>query len=274
MKTVKLLVTIFALFFLSNVFAWDNDISIIDIDTNSTSVIKLFFDKDIDTNAPSITSDLKVFRDLDTSKVEWNLENNKLVNITLINELETNSSYSLLSVLWTEWTIDFSIEDVLNWLEIKWSDTDLIEKIMVINSTNLEVYFKNIIEAEVVDIKLLKEHNVDSLKISLENKKELDVYLKNDLLSDSKFIIMMFNFETKENLEFSVLNSIYDFKTESLNNENIEVPVDEIIVDDEKVDNVALNSAQTPDTWAETWIILLFTFIVSNFIYFRKKFIK
>jgi len=51
------------------------------------------------------------------------------------------------------------------------------------------------------------------LQLNIENKKEIDVFLDDKLLDNSKYIIMMFSFNTVENKNFNISNSIYDFIT-------------------------------------------------------------
>jgi hypothetical protein len=85
---------------------------------------------------------------------------------------------------------------------------------------------------------------------------------------------MMFGITTKEEISYNISNSIYDFTIKWLSGGKVDEPIGENIDEDSKTDNVALNSAETPDTWAETWILILATFLLSNFIYFRKKFLK
>jgi hypothetical protein len=274
MKTFKLIFVLIITFFLPFiVFAENNDISIIDIDSKNSNILKIFLDKNIETNVSDITSDVKVFKDLDNKKISIDLENNKLVNLSLEKSLEPNTSYSLLSVYWAEWTIDFKLDDMSNWLEIWWDNSDWIEKLIISDPKNIEIYFTKSIESDSVDLKLLREYDIESLKINSENNKELDVYLKNELYDGSKYIVMIFSITTKEDLNYVISNSIYDFVTEGVSSEKVEVPLE----DEETWENtweIALNSAETPDTWAETWILILATLLLSNFIYFRKRILK
>jgi len=275
MKVFKLLIIfIFTLSVSFNVYAKDRDISIIDIDSNNWNILKIFLDKNIETNTMSVNSDIKVFRDLETMKISIDLENSNLVHLTLKEGLEEDTWYNLLSVYGAEGTIDFNIEKLYNWLEIKWNNIDWIEKLLIIDSKNIEIYFKKIVSSDSIDVKLLREHSINSFKINSDNKKELDVYLKDEIHSNSKYIIMMFTITIKEELTYNVSNSIYDFIVKWLSNKKVEQPIEDDIKEDNKTNNIALNSAETPDTWAETWILLLATFLLSNFIYFRKRFLK
>jgi hypothetical protein len=40
------------------------------------------------------------------------------------------------------------------------------------------------------------------------------------------------------------------------------------------LENVALNAAKTPDTWADTTVLMFLTLVSSTIVMFRKKFLK
>jgi hypothetical protein len=99
MKIIKYIITFFIILLTSfTVFAESEYISIIDINSENTNLLKVFLDKKIETNSDIIESDIRVFRNLDNKKISIDLENNKLVHLSLENTLESNTSYSLLSV--------------------------------------------------------------------------------------------------------------------------------------------------------------------------------
>ena len=274
MNYIKIItVLLIGLFSFNSAFAEDIKLSIIDLDSSNSNLLKIFVDKNIEGDSMWITGDIKLFKDLKSSNIVKELEWNKIVDITLINELEKNTSYSLLSVYWADWTIDFKISDLLNWLEILWDWTTGVDKVNIIDSKNLKITFSNDIIWDDIDIKILKEYSLNWLKINDENNKILDVNISDKLDTDSNYLIMLFSFTTVNGINYIISNSIYDFSTSwSLNEATIKN--EEIINDEDKTWNIALNSAETPDTWAETWILLLWTFLLSNFIYFRKKISK
>jgi len=103
MKFIKILTLLFfSLFCFSNVLAEDSNVSIIDIDSTNSSLLKLYLDKDIEADSLDIESDIKLFRDLDIKSVTKNLENDKLITINLTEDLTKNSSYSFLPVFGAE----------------------------------------------------------------------------------------------------------------------------------------------------------------------------
>jgi hypothetical protein len=92
MKVLKLLIIfIFTLSVSFNVYANDRDISIIDIDSKNSNILKIFLDKNIETNTMSVNSDIKVFRDLETTKISIDLENSNLVHLSLKEGLEEDT---------------------------------------------------------------------------------------------------------------------------------------------------------------------------------------
>ncbi len=245
--------------------------SIIDIDSSKTNLLKIFLDKNISSNSDVLSWDIKLFNDIKYTNIIKDLENNNIVNINLTTDLEKNTSYSLLSVFWAEWTIDFKINDLINWLEINWDWSTWISKVNIIDSKNIQITFVDNIIWDDIDIKILKEYWINNLKIDTDNNKVINISLLNNLESDSKYLIMIFTFTTKEWDIYNIENSIYDFTTK-WDLTNTIIKDEEIIKDNEKTWNIALNSAETPDTGPETWILLLSTFLLSNFVYFRKKF--
>ena len=103
MKLIKILAFLFiSALFITNVFAEENNVSIIDVDATNSNILKLFVDKDIETNSVELASDIKIFKDLNTENIVRDLVNDKLLTITLSEDIKNNSSYSLLSVYGAE----------------------------------------------------------------------------------------------------------------------------------------------------------------------------
>ncbi len=249
----------------------DIEASIIDINSQNSNLLKIFFDKDIETGNQDVYPDIKIFKDLENKNISLDLEDNKLVNLVLENSLSSYSSYSLLSVVGAEWTIDFEIEDEIAWLEIIWGYSQGIEKIVILDEKNLDIYFTQPVDWESIEVKLLKWIKETAYRINNENKKELNVYLENSLNENSKYIVMMFGLSTQEWNNYSITNSIYDFMTQTISEEDLEIPSLEEEEIWEKIDEVALNSAKVPDTWTETWILILTAVLFSSLIYFKKR---
>ena len=272
MKFIKIIFTFFiTLLFLNNAFWSDINISILDVDSSNSNLLKLYLDKDIISDSPVIEWDIKIFKDLETNSILKELENNNTVSISLSNQLESNTSYSLLSVYGVEWTIDFEISELINWLEILWNPENWIIKVNIIDSRNLKITFSTDIVWDDINIKLLKEYTINWISIDSNNNKVINIEMWNNIDPVSNYLIMLFSLNNINWNNYIVNNSIFDFVSlEKV--EEIALPVIEAIIEEEvKTGNVALNSAETPETWAETWILLLFTFLLSGFVFIRSK---
>jgi len=267
----KIIFTILSLLIFSNSFASDNNLTILDVDSKNSNIIKIFVDNDIEAKDNKLDSDLKIFEDTEIENISRDLDNNKKINITLKEDLEKNTNYSLLPIVWVEWNLDFKIWDSIDWLKITWSDLDWIEEIFIKDSKHLSVIFTKTIESNEIDIKILKEYTIKSILLNSENKKEIDVLLEKQLKENKKYLLMMFSVINSSNLEYNINNYIYDFKTSKVLSKE-ELQKDDKIKQEQELNNVALNSAETPDTWPETWILFLLTFIFSSIIYFKKNF--
>jgi len=269
---MKKILFIISLMFFSISYAANDELSIVDIDSSNSNLLKIFVDTEIEANSSDLSSDLKLFEDLNIENIARDLENDKLVKIVLKDELEKNTSYSLLPIFWVDWSIDFKIEDLINGLEIKWSSLDGVDELKIIDSTHLDVLFSNAIESDNVDVKILKEYWVKSLKLNPDNTKEIQVFLDNSLVNNKNYLVMMFALSNSDWKEYSIKNYIYDFTANVTNSDGVNIPEEDKLKQDSALKNTALNSAETPDTGPETWILLLFTFIISSIVFIRKKF--
>ncbi len=274
MKFIKTLIAIFiSIIIVNNAFAENTNLSIIDIDSSNSNLIKIFFDKEIESSNLNIDWTIKVFKDLKYNNIVKELENNRTISINLKDNLEKNTSYSFLSIYWTEWNIDFKIYDIIDWLKVIWGPTSWIKELNIIDSNTIKIIFIKDIIWNSIDIKILEEYKTKWLSIDKDNNKKINVNLLNNLSKNSNYLLMLFTFSNYEKVEFIINNPIFDFLTkDSLEKAKI-IEIEEI-KKEERIWYVAFNSAETPDTWAETWILLLATFLLSNFLYFRKKFTK
>jgi len=262
-----------SLLYINNTFAEKVNLSIIDLDSSNSNLLEIFLDKNIESNSMEVEWDIKLFKDLKSNSIIKELEDNKTIVINLLDSLEKNTSYSLLSVYWADWTIDFKINDLINGLEILWDWTTWVDKVNIINWNTIKISFTKDIIWEDIDVKILKEFSLGWLKVNQDNTKILYVKAIDKLDTDSNYIIMLFSFTTKNWNIYYINNSIYDFSTKSELKEVI-INNKENIKEENNIWNIALNSAKTPDTGTETWVLLLATFLLSNFIYFRKRFSK
>lgn len=283
----KLLILLFWLNLLS-VNAEDIGLSIKDISKDSDTSLKVTFDKAIWDSW--ISWDIKLFKDLSiVSATKDSLVPNK-INISLNDDLTIWSTYNLFPVFWAEWSADFIFEEPAN---IKILESEWISSITMKDKKNIEVYF-NTLNWDEFEFKLLKEINIVENSSSWWNlilKTDKSIELNTDYilmilsLSDIQNIYKIdepiFNFDIKENSTFEKTETDQSIKdnftapvTETINPVENDTELNAWIEDTStwNLNNVALDTKQTPDTWAETWVLMFLTLIMSSFYFLARRF--
>ena len=286
MKNLKklLVVVLSSLMITTNTFA-AADLNIVSVIADDTDTVKVLLDGEIVSEEAVLEGDAKVFKDIKVDALEKDLDNLNKLNISLTEALEANSSYSFLSVYGVEGNMDFALGDEVLGVDLDNPlSTENVEKIFIKDATNIEVTFSKEITETEIEIKVLKELGVNSIELNLEDKTELNLVMQNVLETSSKYILMMFSLNVWEE-EVSFTNGIFDFETDENFNvqeeTDIEAPVEgaveaEVSENGEalngEVEEVALNAAATPETWAATWVLIALTFFMSSVIFVRRKF--
>jgi len=242
-----------------------------------------------------INSDIKVLKDIALSFASKDLEDEFKLILDLNGELKSNAKYSLLSILWPEWNIDFTIGDAIDGLEIL-NDTipegQWVTKIMIKDSKTIELFYNNPVAAEEFEFKLLSESTISSLTALNDNT--ISVLFEGDLTEYSNYILMLLSVSDRLWSTLTFDEDLLDFSTEVF--VVAEAPIEEPIIEDTPVEEennepvieettdtnedewnleeISLNAAATPDTGAATWVLLMLTFVTNTCIFFRKKLIK
>lgn len=244
-----------------------------------------------------INSEIKVLKDIDVSFVSKGIENQNKVSINLAWVLEPNTGYSLLNILGPEWNIDFTTGGDISGLEVvndAITEWQFITKVVVSDAKTIDVYYNNVVLDAELEYKILSDLPVSSITAK-ENV--AFVSLKDNLDEYNSYIVMLFSVKDINGSEISFDEDLYDFQTESF---MMDMWVDEIaepMVDTQTADTteatdndtqealqatenadnieeVALNAAETPETWAETTFIVLFALGLTGIVFLRKRFMK
>lgn len=290
----KILASILFLTFLS-VSTYAAELNIVSVSSTWPNLVKILLDTPVVSDSDILTWDTKVYKDIKVDNIQKDLELWTKISINLAEPLMPNTSYSFLSVYGLEGNMDFTLWEEIDGVEIQNPDSiENVASIFIFNSNNIEVNFKEPVISDDIDVKVLKDLSIWDTSLNLENKTELNLSVQDSLEENSNYILMMFSLNTLEGTELSFLNGIYDFSTETFIEEVIE---EQIMTEDTstgdldteimpevsedtwenlnwEVEDLALNAAQTPDTWAETWILIALTFIMSSIIFVRRKFVK
>lgn len=182
------------------------------IDATDENTIMVSFSEDVN---PEKTIDLKVIENTDSivlSEADFGMANK--VNVELGIPLNSNSIYTLISVLGTEGNITFELPESFNNLEILNEDINsevaqYIEKIVVVDASNIEVYYYGDVE-DIVELKLIKELKTDS-EIVLDAKK-VEVKLQDNLFAFRPYSLTVADIESTDGKNIAFEDAIIDFE--------------------------------------------------------------
>ncbi|MDD3645861.1 MAG: hypothetical protein PHH06_00475 [Candidatus Gracilibacteria bacterium] len=270
---------------ISNAYASTN-YDLTNVDSQTSSKVKAILSSEVQTGTGlyQLNGDVKIFKDIEISSIETSVDDNTKLFITLSGSLESNTSYSFLSVYGVEGNMDFFIANQIEGTYVdNFDEEENVSSIIVSSPNSLEVTFKTPLTGSEFDVKILKNLRVNSIELNPENKLELNFVMQDLLEENSNYILMMFTLMTMEGNELTFSNGIYDFQTTTFIEQTLvqePVIVEEIIPEvvedsgetlDGEIEEVALNAAETPDTGAQTWVLLLMTFILSSLYFLRKR---
>ncbi len=272
------------LLMISSICVWSVNAATIDkIEALNNNSVELTASPDVIFSDIDITWEVKILKDIPVSFSVKDSENLKKVLINLSSDLIANTSYSLISILWASGNIDFSIWDFLQW-EIEninlldWEEW--IEKVDIVDSRTMELYFTNDLTEDLFEFKILSEIKTTGLKSEWNNKLQLEI--EEALERSTNYIVMILSLEDVNWDDLTFDEDLHDFTTPSNltqaipeeENEVAAVFTEPVTPDEWNVEEVALNSAGTPETGTTTSILILLAVIVNSVFFFRKKIFK
>lgn len=268
---------------ISAMLVWNASASTIEkIEAINNTTVELTASPDVIFSDVSVEGDVKILKDIPVSFSVKDAENLKKVLINLSSDLTANTSYSLISILWANWNIDFSIWDFLQW-EISnlhlLANEEWIEKIDILDSRTMELYFTNDLSDDTFEFKILSEIETDWLKSDGNNILQLEV--AKALEASTNYIIMVLTLQDVNGNTLTFDEDLQDFTTPADLVAAIpaeETVIAEVYTEPEKVDEwnieeVALTAAP-PETWTATSLLILFAVIANTIFFLRKKFVK
>lgn len=278
MKDTKTKIALWVLLsFLSlTAFAAD-EATISEVNVAGNSSLEINFEGDMMLADGEITGDIKILRDVVVESAEKDFEAQNIVNIVLAEELKTNSSYSILSIFWADGSMDFSIEDSVDGVEILNNDpaNPSIEKVIIKDATEIALYYSMPLESEEFEYKIFSQLEVENIQKTWSS---LDVQLVSHLTSNSNYTIILISLQDMMTAELSFDDGLFDFMTGEIEVVEEIQELEEEIIDElnaaweeGNVEEVALDAEETPDTGAETWVLILGTLLINTFLTSARK---
>lgn len=279
MTQFKILFAIFiSSLYISNAYS----ASIENIQAIDTKTVKVIASQDVVFSDIKVYGDVRVLKDMEISNVSKDSVNPRKLRLTLSSDLYLNSSYSLIWVIWAEWNIDFSLEKNFSWETINpnyYNESKIMEKVVIVDSRTIDVLYNYDLTSSLYEFKLLSELKMDSISSTWNNV--LDLNLVTPLEKSSSYMIMVSWLENIDGKEIDLTSNIYDFTTNSnlVEKSNSSQVVEQVATQvttntEPSIEDIALNAAETPDSGAETWFVMLLTFLVSTFYFTRNRFKK
>jgi len=278
MKKFKILLFLaLSAFLTGNTFA--STIDKIEVIDNNT--IQITASNDVVFSDSYVEWDIKILKDINVSFSEKDKNNSRKVLLNLSDDLVANTSYSLITILWAEWNIDFEIGDYIEWeltnsLLQNWENG--IEKINLIDSRTIELYYNYDLTEDMFEFKILSD--IPTSGLFSEWNSIVDLWIATNLEKNSEYILMILSLEDINGNALVFDEDLYDFTTSNdlvIDTEEKEVVLaaaQEEPVDEWNIAEVAQSIDETPDTGSATWVLVLLTAIVNLGFFLRKRFIK
>nr|MDD3720769.1 hypothetical protein [Candidatus Gracilibacteria bacterium] len=259
------------------------------ITKDSDNKLNVTFDQAL--TASGVSGDIKVFKDLDIVDVKKDENLPSKLNITLGNDIKIGNTYNVFAVFGVDTSADFMVEDGLAVKMLsKAPETQGIVRVAFKDSKTMELYFKDSLTGSDYEFKLLEEYSVTDISTSSGS---LLVTTSTPLENDSNYIFMVVSLSDNLGNEYKVNESIYDFtlgnpqineETKNLNsaseNLNVDTPQTESSMTGNlnfengnlgNIETIANKTTQTPDTGAETWVLMLLTLIINSIYFLTRK---
>lgn len=271
---MKLLKILFVLFTVTIITNTAHAATIDDIKVLNSHEIELILSDDV-TLTPTIWGDLKVLKDILVTFATRDMEDNNKVVLTLEEDLDILTNYNVLTIFGADGNIDFKTEKSLADVEIVndfQPQDQWIVKVITVDERTLEVYFKNPVEDTDFEFKIFSENFVDTVSFVSENS--FKIHLENSISSYSQYLLMVLSLENGDATNVIFDEELYNFETQEAGEV---VQEDAAMIDEEtweevlELEDIALNAAETPDTGAETWVLVWLTLLVNAWLFVRRK---
>jgi len=285
MKTIKILVL---LSIIGGFFYWNAYASTIEkLEALDNNTVQLTASSDVVFSDVKVEGDIKLLKDVSVSFSSKDRVNSRKVLINLSNNLITNTSYSLITVLWGEWNIDFKISDTISW---EFSNTGFlewekwVEKINIIDPKTLELYYNYDLTEWTFEYKILSEIELSGLSSTWNNV--LDIEIAKSIESSSNYIVMILSLKDALWKTVNLKEDLYDLFT---SDDLVQAVSDQVVgneivtetwnleqtnTDSWNIEEVAMKIKQTPETGTTTSILIIIAMLAGFGLFFRKRFVR
>jgi len=250
MKYLKNITAVLVLIGIFNI-SYSAELSVGEIKVLDENTLSVTLSENPNLEIWEIDGEVKVLNDVELAGVFVSETDSKAIEIILDQALMPETTYSLLTVLGSDGSIDFTTPTTVdgftssNMSSVEQQDIDVIQ---IIDERTLMVYYREEITASSLEYKLLAESKVVKIEKPDFYSSEILLLIDNPFISEKDYILMFIEMQdaSGEFLEFDT--GIYDFTTPDMNElqsfendivtetvqtELIEIPeIEEIIIPD------------------------------------------
>ncbi len=261
---MKYLKNIIAVLILIGIFhmSYSAELSVDEIKVLDANTLSVTLSENPNLEVGEIQWEIRVLNDVKLRGVFISETDDSQVELILEDPLMPNTTYSLLTVLGAEGSIDFTTPWNVEWLtasnlsSVEMQDIDSIE---VVDDRTLMVYYRDPITASTLEFKLLAESRVTKIEKLDFYSPEILISIEPPFISEKDYILMFIELQdvSGEFLEFDT--GIYDFVSpiidEIPNTEESESDVEQVGNIDDTLEVVEVQTPNeeviTPETELE-----------------------
>lgn len=258
MKYLKIIASVFAILGFIHI-TYSAELSVESVDVIDANTISVILSENPNLEIGEIDWEMRVLHDMTLRGGFLDASSLNKVELTLEEDLKENTNYSLLSVSWSDGSIDFVTPDEVNGysaINLESSQEQDIDSIEVIDDRTILVTYRQDLTENSFEYKLLAESKIVKIEKPDYFTSEIVVSVESPFVSNKNYILMFIELQDVEGNYLEFDTGIYDFVTpdiSSIKNQEeqeeiqeseildiIEIP--EVIIPNEVVDDF------TPDT--------------------------
>ncbi len=316
MKYLKNIIAVLVLIGIFNM-SYSAELSVDEITVIDANTLSIMLSENPNLEIGEIEWEIRVLNDVKLRGAFASESDTNEVELILEDSLKADTTYSLLTVLGADGSIDFTTPwnvegfTASNVSSVEVQDIDSIE---IIDDRTIIITYRDAITSSSLEYKLLAESEVTKIEKPDFYSPEIVISIEPPFNSEKDYILMFIEMQdaSGEFLEFDT--GIYDFKspvidetlmvetpmsedtTDEENEQALEVvEVETPITDEENMNEIpdleaaaeevglvkdeemleteqaATMVTQTPDTGAQTWVLLLATLFINSFYYLSRR---
>ena len=218
MKYIKNIIAVGLLVGICNI-TYSAELSVDEIQVLDANTLSVMLSENPDLEEGDVEWEVRVLNDI---KLRWAFpseSDTNTVELLLEDPMLPNTTYSLLTVLGADWSIDFTTPETLEWYtasnvgNVESQDIDQIE---ILDDRTVIVRYRDAITSSNIEFKLLAESDVVSIQKPDFYTAEIIISIEPPFISNKDYILMFIEMQDASDTFLEFDTGIYDFKTSTI----------------------------------------------------------